>query len=55
MTDISRPPAPLKPSTRQGPVHIFSMFFTPELLAKRDSGFGLLWYVCNSQSREVIV
>jgi hypothetical protein len=20
------------------------MFFTPELLAKRDSGFGLLWY-----------
>lgn len=21
------------------------MFFTPELLSKRDSGFGLLWYV----------
>jgi len=21
----------------------FTMFFTPELLAKRDSGFGLLW------------
>jgi hypothetical protein len=21
------------------------MFFTPELLTRRDSGFGLLWYV----------
>ena len=22
------------------------MFFTQELLSRRDSGFGLLWYVC---------
>jgi hypothetical protein len=26
-----------------------SMFFSPELLTRRDSGFGLLWYVdCRS-------
>ncbi|KAF8905571.1 Rec8 like protein-domain-containing protein [Gymnopilus junonius] len=27
------------------------MFFTPELLAKRDSGFGLLWLAATSGSR----
>ena len=29
------------------------MFFTPELLSRRDSGFGLLWWVtlCLPKSR----
>lgn len=29
-------------------LHLTDMFFTPELLSRRDSGFGLLWYVPKS-------